>query len=304
MRLHRWIHWLRLIVVAFLTVWLIKAFLVTSCFIPSSGMENSLYRGEGVLVNKWSYGARVPFSGLWGYHRLGNCGVQKGDIVLFNDPGPKACSVSPEWRNVFISRCAGCPGDTLMLNAEGIDTGSKTFSPDVKEPYVYPASQEDLMQEILLSTGISDNDLISYTADGGYIRSFSHYELYLVMQKGGKYLSITPLDGKLSQKGFPYVVPKKGVPVKVYPWNAVLLGNTILCHEKKQAYVSGDTLYIGGKPVTEYTFGRNYYWMVSNDLVNLADSRLFGFVPEDCVIGKAWRIWFPTSRGRFLQRVQ
>ena len=287
-----------------LAVWLVKAFLVTSCFIPSSGMENSLYQGEGVLVNKWSYGGRVPFASLWGYHRLGGCRVQKGDFVVFNNPGPQACQVSPEWREVFIGRCIGCPGDTLMLNAEGISTGSKVFSPDSKALYAYPSSQEDLMQEILLATGIPNNDLISYTANGEYIRSFSHYELYLVKQKGGSVLTIAPLDSKLPQDTHPYVIPRKGLSVKVYPWNAVLLCNTILCHEKKKAYVENDTLYVDGKLVSEYVFERNYFWMVSNDLVNLSDSRLFGFVPEVCVIGKAWRIWLPSRKERFFQLVQ
>lgn len=297
-------HWLRLAAVTLLAVWLVRAFLVSSCFIPSGGMENSLYRGEGVLVDKWSYGGRVPFSALWGYRRLGVCRVQKGDVVLFNDPGPKSAWREPEWRSVFIGRCSGCSGDTLMLNAERVDTGGKVFSPDAKSLYVYPSSQEYLMQEILLATGLTDNGLISYTPDGGYIRSFSHYEFYLVMQKGGKYLSVVPLDSKQSQEVHPYVVPRKGVPVKAYPWNVVLLANTILCHEKKQAYVKEDTLYVDGKPVAEYVFSRNYFWMVSDDQTNLTDSRLFGFVPEDCIVGKAWRVWWPASKERFLQQVQ
>ena len=303
MRTHGWIHWLKLIAVTLVVVWLVKAFLVTSCFIPSAGMENSLYQGEGVLVNKWSYGARVPFSSIWGYHRLGNCNVQKSDIVLFNDPGPESLCSAPEWRDVFISRCGGCPGDTLMLNHEGIETGRSVFSPDSKTLFVYPSSHEVLMQEVLLSVGLTDNKLISYTSDGDYIRSFSHYEYYLVSQRG-KYLSLSPLNSKSAQDIHPYIVPRKGLSVKVYPWNAVLLGNTIWCHEHKQTSVKDDTLYVEGKPVSEYTFSKNYYWMISNDLVNLSDSRLFGFVPEECIIGKVWRIWFTTRKGRFFQNVQ
>ena len=46
---------------------------------PSSGMENSLYRGECILVNKWSYGLRLPFTKLWGYHRWADSPVQKED---------------------------------------------------------------------------------------------------------------------------------------------------------------------------------------------------------------------------------
>ena len=54
--------------------------------IPSSGMENSLYRGERILVNKWSYGLRLPFMAWLGYHRWGDKPVRKDDIIVFNNP--------------------------------------------------------------------------------------------------------------------------------------------------------------------------------------------------------------------------
>lgn len=300
----KWIHRLKLAVFIIVAVWLVKAFLVASYFIPSSGMENSLYRGEGILVNKLSYGIRMPLASWLGYHRIGECQVQKGDIVLFNDPGIRPMDTPLEWRDDFIGRCMGGPGDTLMLNREWMVTDSEACSPDSKELYVYPASQEELMQEVLSATGLSENKLISYTHDGGYIRSFSHYEFYLVSQKGGEYLSLHPLNSSSSEDIHPYIVPGKGKTVKVYPWNAILLGNTILCHEKRQAYVDNDTLYVDSKPVQEYTFSKDYFWMAANDPINLADSRLFGFVPADCIIGKAWYIWFPSRWERFFRRVQ
>ena len=80
-----WKIGLKLSAYVIIAVWLVRTFLVTSCFIPSSGMENTLYQGEGVLVNKWSYGLRMPFPSFLGYHRIGNCDVGKGDIVIFND---------------------------------------------------------------------------------------------------------------------------------------------------------------------------------------------------------------------------
>ena len=109
-------------------------------------MENTLYQGEGVLVNKWSYGLRMPFPSFLGYHRIGNCDVGKGDIVIFNDPGATQRNKRLEWRSVFISRCIATPGDTLMLNRELINTGDEILSPDSKALYVYPASKEDLMK--------------------------------------------------------------------------------------------------------------------------------------------------------------
>lgn len=301
----RWTLWLKAVFTAIAVALLVKMLLVTSCIIPSSGMENSLYQGEGILVNKWSYGLRVPFPSLWGYHRLGKKPVEKGDIFLFNNPDPRRESEWMERRELFISRCTGVAGDTLMLNRELTEIGGEVLSPDSKELYAYPSAAEDLVWEALQSIGIAEeNKLVSYLSDGSYIRSFSHYEYYLMVQKLGGKVVLTPLTSKQPQEVYPFVVPRKGMSVKVYPWNVALLCNTIRAHEHRQAEVCRDTLWVEGVPVSEYAFTKDYYWVSSNDPVNLCDSRLFGFVPEDYIIGKACLIWFTSRKGRFLQRVQ
>ncbi len=102
--------WIKAMLTAVILVLLVKTFAFTSCTIPSTGMENSLYQGERVLVNKWSYGFRVPFS-IWRW--LGKT-AGKGDIVLFNNPNPRSPQTSVGNREVFISRVVGVPGDTLI----------------------------------------------------------------------------------------------------------------------------------------------------------------------------------------------
>lgn len=298
-----WKTGLKIVVAAAVAAMTLKAFLVTSCFIPSSGMENSLYQGEGVLVEKWSYGPRVPFPSVFGYHRIASLQAKKGDIMLFNNPSPTAVNTAVEQRNVFIGRCVGAPGDTMMLNNELMNTGCGVFSPDSKSLYAYPASKEDLLLAVLEALGITNNRLISYTNEGDYIRSFSHYEYYLISQKAGNIL-LRPLNDDDSKDVHPFIVPAKGKSVKIYPWNVVLMANTIFCHEGHSTAVKNDTLWVDGKRTDTYTFSKDYYWVSSNNPVNLVDSRLFGFVPEDCIIGKAWRIWFTMRKGRLGQRVQ
>lgn len=99
----------------------------------------------------------------------------------------------------------------------------------------------------------------------------------------------------------PLIVPGKGKPVRVYPWNRTLLRNTLVLHENKQAEIKNDTLYIDGKPVQHCYFTKDYYWVGANNSINLSDSRLFGFVPKDHIIGKASLIWFPKDRNRIVQ---
>lgn len=291
--------WIKVMLTAGVLVMLVKTFAFTSCTIPSTGMENSLYQGERVLVNKWSYGLRVPFSvGRWLEKPAG-----KGDVVLFNNPNPRSLQTPVGNRELFISRVVGIPGDTLMLNDELWVTDEQVLSPDSKSLYVYPHAEEETMQAAMQQLNIRGNSLVGY-ADGKYLRTFSHYEYYLLKQKLAGKVDVLPLYRKDISKSHPFVIPAKGRPVKVYPWNATLLCNTIVRHEGKLANMKGDTLYVGGKPVETYVFDKDYYWMASNNPVNLCDSRLFGLVPHDHLIGKAWCIWFSSEKERVFQRVQ
>ena len=130
---------LKVMLTALLVMLLVKTFAFTSCSIPSTGMENTLYQGEKVLVNKWSYGLRIPFTSS---HFMAER-AQRGDVVLFNNPAPSNPESPVYARELFISRCVGIPGDTLMLNAELLVTGQKVLSPDSKQLYAYPSYRTD-----------------------------------------------------------------------------------------------------------------------------------------------------------------
>lgn len=283
--------WIKAFVIAIVLVLLIKTFAFTSCTIPFSGMENSLYQGDRVIINKWSYGFRAPFMKLFSYHRWSDNPVHNGDIVLFNNPLPASQQTAIDNREIFISRCAGVPGDTLMLDNFLNITSQGILSPDYKSLYSYPREYEDTVLPALKRLGISNNELIGYNEEG-FIRNFSHYEIYLLRQELGKLFDFTPLQTGDDGTAHPFVIPGKDTSVRVYPWNIKLLQNTIVQHEGRNAGIKGDTLLIDGRKVFSYTFTKDYYWMASNNSINLNDSRLFGLVPKDHIIGKASFIWF------------
>lgn len=291
---------LKTLVIAAALVLLVKLMAFTSCTIPSSGMENTLYQGDRVIVNKWSYGFRVPFTSLFGVHRWNDSPVGMGDIVLFNNPLPQSLDEPIDRREVFINRCVGLPGDTLMLNNELIRTTDEILSPDSKLIYAYPGDKEDKVVDAMRKNGISGNGLVGYDA-GNYLRSFSHYEIYLLKQELGVEVPFHGLQTDTAEGVHPFVIPAKGLSVRVYPWNAKLLRNTIVQHEGRNAEIKGDTLWVDGYVAESYTFTKDYYWMASNNSMSLCDSRLFGFVPKDHIIGKAVWVWFSkdTEKGLF-----
>lgn len=287
------------IVGVILVVVLLRGCVATSCLIPSSGMENSLYQGERILVNKWSYGLRLPFMKWTGYHRWADRPVQKEDILVFNNPANLSEPVIDR-REVFISRCLGRPGDTLLIDSLFSVIPSEKNAPDQKFLYTYPQAKERQLDSLLSILSIRPNELLGQDSVKN-VRSFSRYEYYLLEQalNGNCWIEPTVKEDSIEALR-PLIVPGKGKVVRVYPWNMTLLRNTLVLHEKKQAEIKHDTLYIEGKPAQHCYFTKDYYWVGANNSINLSDSRLFGFVPKDHTIGKATVIWFSKEKGKGL----
>ena len=281
---------------AIAVVLLLRGFAFTSCLIPSTGMENSLFQGERILVNKWSYGLRLPLMSLFSYHRWCKRSVRKQDVVVFNNPAAIG-QPTIDRREIYISRCIGTPGDTLLVDSLfSVSSPEAQFNPDKKRLYSYPATKEQLITSLMQTLSITNDGLMG-SNDSTHVRSFSRYEYYLLEQAISDQNWIQPLTEKSEKELKPLIVPGKGKALRVYPWNITLLRNTLVMHEGKQAEIKNDTLYIDGKPTQHCFFTKDYYWMASNNSVNLSDSRLFGFVPQDHIIGKASLIWFSKEKG-------
>lgn len=281
---------------AIAVVLLLRGFAFTSCLIPSTGMENSLFQGERILVNKWSYGLRVPLMSLFSYHRWCERSVRQQDVVVFNNPAAIG-QPTIDRREIYISRCIGTPGDTLLVDSLfSVSSPEAQLNPDKKRLYTYPAAKEQLITSLMQTLSITNDGLMG-SNDSTHVRSFSRYEYYLLEQAISDQNWIQPLTEKSEKELKPLIVPGKGKALRVYPWNITLLRNTLVMREGKQAEIKNDTLYIDGKPTQHCFFTKDYYWMASNNSVNLSDSRLFGFVPQDHIIGKASLIWFSKEKG-------
>ena len=292
----RKLKWIFAFAGAIAVVLLLRGFAFTSCLIPSTGMENSLFQGERILVNKCSYFRLLALMSLFSYHRWCERSVRKQDVVVFNNPAAIG-QPTIDRREIYISRCIGTPGDTLLVDSLfSVSSPEAQFNPDKKRLYSYPATKEQLITSLMQTLSITNDGLMG-SNDSTHVRSFSRYEYYLLEQAISDQNWIQPLTEKSEKELKPLIVPGKGKALRVYPWNITLLRNTLVMHEGKQAEIKNDTLYIDGKPTQHCFFTKDYYWMASNNSVNLSDSRLFGFVPQDHIIGKASLIWFSKEKG-------
>ena len=274
---------------ALLLLWIVLQVTTVAHFVvPTGSMEPTLIPGDRILVNKWLMGARifdvwesaagkrVEISRLPGLEE-----IKRNDVIVFNFPHRQRWdSIGMDIMAYYVKRCVALPGDTFEIrNGYNKVRGYEGVLGNEEGQRIlsHLLSEENPSKEKLLQGGFPDDERVGWNI------------------------------GELG----PLYIPREGSKVDMTVENALVYRKPIEWEQRKKLHIQGDSICLGDSIIKEYTFGKNYYFTVGDNVLSSQDSRYWGLLPEEYIVGKATCIFRSVHKHtgkerwkRFMKRIE
>ncbi len=321
-------EWLDALLWAVIAAIILRTFFFGAYRIPTPSMEKTLLTGDFLIVTKLAYGPRtpmtlsVPFTDMYmpgvnlPWFRIpGYSEIKRNDIVVFNYP----IDVAPvSVKTNYIKRAVGMPGDlieirdkVLMINsepAEEFETVMQHYRVETRDRIRLSASKVRQAGGLIIQSG-----------NNAYILNMTA-EVAETIAQWGEIESVEPFVvpedfDTFSRRGFnfsrgfmnhdhmpAFTIPYEGQVVELSAENWHLYQDIVERYERNSVQRNGGTFIINGEETNRYTIRQDYYFMMGDNRDDSEDSRFWGFVPDDHVIGKAGIIYFSWDKERLMPR--
>ena len=252
----------QVLILLLLVTLILRAFFIAAYKIPTGSMKNTLLPGDYLIVSKADYKLTtprfIPFTQIEIPHiTLLNIGKPKlYDVIVFKFPGKNYGKIIDNNLNL-VKRIVALPGDTLEIINRNLYLNHKKINPPGTVFY-------------------SDSKMVS---DG-------------IRENG-----IFPSNKKWNTDNYgPLIIPRKGNVIKlnlknIKFWKTIINNDT----DSSEVSVEGTVININGKSAREYKLKQDYYFVMGDNRENSLDSRFWGFVPEDDILGKALIIYWSVN---------
>ena len=311
----------------------IRLFLFEIYSIPSGSMANTLFPGDKVVVCKINYGAKLPRSPFeipwlnvlfylnkkartkadttwWKYRRLpGFSEINRGDIIVFQFPGNN--------NEAFIKRCAALPGDTFLIINSDVYINNRLQPLPVESKQLYRVWYSNFNNFKIITDSLNIPVYEWFTKKDSSFRVIN-----LTSNQKKKISGITCIDSITCFIKFteyltnyylwhdpylwtpvdmgPFIIPGKECKIKPDKDNIILYKKVLERFENVSITNDNGEWEVNGSVVIDYKFKQDYYFMLGDNRNASNDSRYWGFVPEDHIIGKACFVLFslnPNKKG-------